>query len=113
MKNKGENISWEHDIITSRKHLKSWLVYERKKYTSVTPLWRLIPATEWMDEMFRLAAKLSEGVPFLRVDLYQSSGRIYFGELTFFPDSGFDRNLLPETDDYFGAALILPLRKKK
>ena len=70
-----------------------------------------IPKPECMDEMFRIAAKLSEGVPFLRVDLYQSGGKIYFGELTFFPNSGFDKNLLPETDMYFGDLIKLPERK--
>lgn len=55
-----------------------------------------------MDTMFDIAATLSKGLPFARVDLYQSDGHIYFGEMTFFPDSGFDANLLPETDEYFG-----------
>jgi hypothetical protein len=37
-----------------------------------------------------LAEKLSKGKPFLRVDLYECNEKIYVGELTFFPDSGFD-----------------------
>ena len=68
-----------------------------------------VPKPENMDEMFRIAERLSRDMPFLRVDLYNVGGRIYFGELTFFPDSGFDANLLPETDRYFGALLKLPL----
>ena len=60
-----------------------------------------------MDEMFKIAAELSVGMPFVRVDLYQSNGQIYFGELTFFPDSGFDANLLAETDEYFGSLITL------
>ena len=66
-----------------------------------------IPKPACMDEMFRIAAELSKGMPFVRVDLYQSSGQIYFGELTFFPDSGFDANLLAETDVYFGNLIQL------
>ena len=46
MKNMREIVSWQHEIITSRKQLKTWLSYERKKYKSVTPIWWLIPATE-------------------------------------------------------------------
>ena len=65
-----------------------------------------------MDEMFAIAAKLSQGMPFVRVDLYQSNDQIYFGELTFFPDSGFDANLLKETDVYFGKLLCLPNQKE-
>ena len=63
---------------------------------------------ECMDEMFEIAARLSKGLPFARVDLYECGGKIYFGEITFFPDSGFDPNLLPETDRYFGDLITLP-----
>ena len=66
-----------------------------------------IPKPNQMDKMFEVAAKLSEGLPFARVDLYQSNDHIYFGEITFFPDSGFDANLLPETDKYFGDLIRL------
>lgn len=66
-----------------------------------------IPKPEKMDEMFELAAKMSVGMPFVRVDLYQSNGQIYFGEMTFYPASGFDANLLPETDEYFGDLIKL------
>lgn len=60
-----------------------------------------------MDKMFEIAAKLSKGLPFVRIDLYQSNDHIYFGEITFFSDSGFDANLLPETDKYFGNLIHL------
>ena len=66
-----------------------------------------LPKPACMDEMFKIAAALSVGMPFVRVDLYQSNGQIYFGELTFFPDSGFDANLLAETDEYFGSLITL------
>lgn len=41
------------------------------------------------DEMKELAAKLSEGMKFVRIDLYQINGKIYFGEFTFFHGGGF------------------------
>lgn len=66
-----------------------------------------IPKPSCMDEMFEIAASLSRGIPFVRVDLYQSNGQIYFGEMTFFPDGGFDANLLPKTDEYFGNMIVL------
>lgn len=66
-----------------------------------------VPKPQNIDAMFELAARLSEGIPFVRVDLYNSDGHIYFGEMTFFPDSGFDANLLPETDLYFGNLIDL------
>lgn len=44
-----------------------------------------------ISEMVEIAEKLSAGIPFLRVDLYNLNGRIYFGELTFFPASGLSK----------------------
>ena len=70
-----------------------------------------IPKPSCMDEMFRIAEQLSEGLSFSRIDLYECNGKIYFGEITFFPDSGFDANLLPETDQYFGEMIDLSVVK--
>lgn len=70
-----------------------------------------IPKPICMDEMFRIAEQLSAGLPFSRIDLYECNGKVYFGEITFFPDSGFDANLLPETDQYFGEMIDLSLVK--
>lgn len=39
--------------------------------------------------MIKIAEKLSEDFPYVRVDLYNISGKIYFGELTFYPWSGY------------------------
>lgn len=43
------------------------------------------------DEMKCVAAQLSADFPFVRVDLYNISGKIYFGELTFYPSSGYGK----------------------
>lgn len=42
-------------------------------------------------DMIRIAEQLSEDLPFVRVDLYCISGQIYFGEMTFYPTSGYGR----------------------
>lgn len=55
-----------------------------------------------IDEMFEIASELSKGIPYVRVDLYQSYNNIFFGELTFYPDSGFDRTITPEADLHWG-----------
>lgn len=41
-------------------------------------------------EMFEVADRLSKaiGFPFVRIDLYNVNGKIYFGEITFFPAGG-------------------------
>ena len=66
-----------------------------------------LPMPEPMPRMFEVAKELSQNHPFIRVDLYECDGNIYFGELTFFPASGFDANLLEETDKYFGEKIEL------
>ncbi|HSA88022.1 MAG TPA: ATP-grasp fold amidoligase family protein [Nitrospira sp.] len=38
--------------------------------------------------MYELASRLSQGMGFVRVDLYNVKGRIYCGELTFTPVGG-------------------------
>ena len=66
-----------------------------------------------MDKMFGIAEVLSKEIeaPFVRVDLYNVDGKIYFGELTFYPDSGFDGNRLSETDVYFGNLVKLKYKE--
>lgn len=66
-----------------------------------------LPKPDSMDDMFQIAGILSRDKPFTRIDLYNCSGQIYFGEITFFPDSGFDKNLLQETDAYWGKMIQL------
>lgn len=48
-----------------------------------------IKKPEMFDEMKEIAAKLSKDIPFVRIDLYQLNGKIYFGEYTFFHGGGF------------------------
>ena len=48
-----------------------------------------IPKPEKFDEMKELAAKLSQGMRHVRIDLYELNGKIYFGEYTFFHGGGF------------------------
>lgn len=63
---------------------------------------------EKIDEMLALASKLSENIPFLRVDFYYFEGKIYISELTFFPASGFSPFDPEEWDKTFGEWLELP-----
>ena len=62
---------------------------------------------ERMEEMFRMAEKLSEGFPCVRVDLYCINNKIYFGEMTFFPWAGYDVTILPYVDKMWGEKIEL------
>lgn len=61
-----------------------------------------------LPEMIRLAEKLSKGFPFLRADLYEINGKIYFSEITFTPCSGMMPFNPPEWDEMLGLELPLP-----
>lgn len=47
-----------------------------------------LPKPENLEEMVRVAKVLAKPFPFVRVDLYNINGKIYFGELTFTPLGG-------------------------
>lgn len=57
---------------------------------------------EGLDEMLKVAEKLSAGFPFVRVDLYHVNGKVYFGELTFYPWSGYVQFAPDEFDMILG-----------
>lgn len=59
--------------------------------------------------MFELAKKLSAGIPFCRGDFYNLGNEIIFGELTMYPNSGYQIYIPPETDDQLGELLSLPI----
>ncbi|MDU2201796.1 MAG: ATP-grasp fold amidoligase family protein [Anaerococcus hydrogenalis] len=90
---------------------KDWKLKRLNKRGKEAPKDFTIPKPKCIDDMFDIASRLSEGFPFVRVDLYQSYGKIYFGEMTFYPDSGFDNNILKESDDYLGNLIDLSLVK--
>lgn len=47
------------------------------------------PRPDTLGEMLHVARVLSSGFPFVRVDLYSVGGKVYFGEMTFYPWSGY------------------------
>lgn len=61
-----------------------------------------------LDSLLALARQLSYGITFLRVDFYCTEGDLKFGELTFFPGSGFERFIPDSFDEKIGSWIILP-----
>lgn len=62
-----------------------------------------------LGKMIELAESLSAGQPFMRVDLYNVDGKIYFGEITFFPAAGMGRFTDEEWDKTLGSWIDLNL----
>lgn len=67
-----------------------------------------IPKPQCYTKMVAFAEKLSEGMPFVRVDFYEIGGRLYFGELTFFPGGGYEEFTPEEWDATLGDWIALP-----
>lgn len=63
------------------------------------------------EKMKEIAKKLSQEIPFLRVDLYEIEGKIYFSELTFTPCAGFMPFNPEEFDGKLGNLLELPCKQ--
>jgi hypothetical protein len=61
-----------------------------------------------LELMIKLAKKLSEGIPFVRVDFYEINGDVYFGEMTFFPGGGMEEFEPKEWDGIMGDWIKLP-----
>lgn len=61
-----------------------------------------------LDLMIDIAKRLSKDIPFVRVDLYNIDGKIYFGELTFTPNGGMGPFNPDEWDYKIGSYLQLP-----
>lgn len=50
---------------------------------------RVLPKPECWEEMKEIVTKCSKGIKFVRIDLYEIDGKVYFGEFTFFHGGGF------------------------
>ena len=71
-----------------------------------------IPKPALLDEMLRLAGILAKDIPFSRIDFYVINSKIYFGEITFFPTSGYGAFVPESADAWIGSLLDLKLEDK-
>ena len=82
---------------------------QRFPFTSLNPNSKgELPIPKELPQLIDVAQKLSSGIAQLRVDTYLADGKIYFGELTFFHNSGMAKFDPPEWDKTFGDWIELP-----
>ena len=65
------------------------------------------------EKMIEISRKLSAGIPFLRVDMYEINGKVFVGEMTFYSWAGFEPFHPEEWDDTLGSWLKLPDKKRR
>lgn len=63
-----------------------------------------------LEIMFNIAKALSKNIPFVRVDLYDIKGKVFFGELTFSPSSGYEGFKPKEWDEKLGNLIELKMK---
>lgn len=80
--------------------------FERHYHKSSIP----IKKPKNYEKMIYLAEKLSKNIPFVRVDFYETGGKVYFGEMTFYPGSGWEEFKPYEWDKKLGSWIQLPER---
>lgn len=92
------DTSWEHLPVSRPLH-------PNAKHTTEKP--------KQLEKMLELSAIMSSDIPFLRVDFYIIHGELFFGELTFFPASGFQSFDPSDFDNELGSWITLPKKEKE
>lgn len=64
-----------------------------------------MPRPQNFEQMWDISEKLSLNYKFVRVDLYNINGKIYFGELTFTPAAGLSKTYTEQADIELGSYL--------
>ena len=62
-------------------------------------------------QMFRFATILTSDITFARVDFYEIEGKLYFGEITFFPTGGTGHFEPDEWNYMLGELITLPKKE--
>ena len=81
------------------------LPFERHYPTDI----KIINKPKNLEKMLDFSKKLSKNIPFVRTDFYEINEMLYFGEMTFFPGSGFEEFKPEEWDKKIGDMIDLSL----
>ena len=87
--------------------LKGIQLFDRKNETKAT-----LPVPLHLDLMIEYAKRLSQPFPFVRVDFYETDGKLFFAELTFSPSSNILFNYNENFINRMGRELMLPNKIK-
>ncbi len=98
------------DMVCDINLLEPWRLYREgltKEYRE-SRAFKDMPAPPNLDRMIEICKVLSTGFPEVRIDLYDTCGRIYFGEMTFSAGSGKMRQFSDEYQRQMGSYVKLP-----
>lgn len=93
---------------------RDWIAHpEYSIFDKKHPRGELIPKPRNFERMIAVAEKLAEDFPVVRVDLYNLSGKIFFGELTFTSTGGMMYYYSPEFQRHAGNLIDLNYNSKQ
>lgn len=101
----GEPFIVQVDIGRFTNHKRAFynMTWTKQDFSFVYPIYSEdIPPPEKFEEMKEVAKKLSKQFKFSRIDLYIHQAKVYFGEITFFPEGGSGYFIPPEYDMIMG-----------
>ena len=96
-----------HSVHQRRLYLPDWSPLNVQYGMHALPPPEMRPAG--LHRMLAAAAELGSEFDFIRIDLYDIDGKVYFGEFTPYPCSGFDRFIPVSFDTELGARWKLPV----
>lgn len=106
----GEPLYIQVDFDRFANHTRAFydINWNKQPFTTLYPLSiKELPRPKNFDEMIYVARTLSKDMIFVRIDLYNIEGRIYFGEITFHHGGGFEPVYPKEYDVYLGQLIKL------
>jgi hypothetical protein len=96
------------DLFTQHKRAYYSLLWEKLPFTCAYPIEnKSLSKPKNFEQMLEIATKLSKGFKFVRIDLYNIEGKIYFGEMTLYPDAGIGKFTPEIFDEQMGSLLNL------
>ena len=66
-----------------------------------------VPKPESFELMKEFGSKIAKDIPYVRVDFFDVDGHLYFGEITLYHGSGYDKFFPDSYDEYYGNKLII------
>lgn len=94
-----------------KQHTRSYYdeYWNKKPFSHAKPIHKeVIEKPKLLEEMFEICKKLSEDLPYIRVDFFYVNDKIYVGELTCYPGNGMESFSDHEWDVRLGDLLVLP-----
>ncbi len=88
------------------------IFYHLAKRIALQDYTKKIEMPKNLDKMIELAETISHNTVLSRIDFYEIDGQVYFGEITFYPGSGFSPFTDEKWDYKLGDMIDLPNIKK-